>query len=342
MTVNRLTTRPTLKQIAERAGVSTAAVSYVLSGRKGRTRPVSDETAERVRRAAAELAYVPSHAGRSLSRQRTDVVCLLRDTGSTPWVNALGDSLTDLAAEDGRHVIALMASRPDHVDLAVQLLVTGYADGVVVHTHEFTTEHAQAIASRGIPLVAFSEQLVPHGYDVVRHGEAAAVTSAIDHLVASGRRSVALFAHPWELVETEHPSRLAAARAALEAHGLAAREDWILPVAHSREDSLAAARVLLTGNDRPDAIFCTSDRSALAALWAAQADGVAVPDDLALVGVGNIEEGERVPPGLTTVGAATTDFTAIAARILDRLADRGPGLEEVISWPWELIERGTT
>ncbi|TWF74833.1 LacI family transcriptional regulator [Pseudonocardia hierapolitana] len=334
--------RPTQRDIAERAGVSTATVSYVLSGRRGGAKPPPPETRERVLRAVAETGYQLDHAARSLRRQRTDVVALMYPAPSSPWSDRLAEELQVAAAGRGFAVVALPVITGASTAAILRVLKQRYIDGAVL-LPDCPLDGAElaALAAQGCSLVVFDDDLEPGGFDVVRQDRASACRAAVERLIGAGHRRVAFLAHA-----DEHGGALADVKMrsytdGLVAHGIAVDPELVRPVADSRSDAYAAVRDLLRRPEPPTALLSATDRAAVDGIWAARDLGVAVPDQLAVIGIGNIPEGLMISPALTTVGAAALDFSREVARLFERLDASAPLPGVELAATWELITRAS-
>ena len=335
--------RPTQRDIAQRAGVSTATVSYVLSGRRGGAKQPPPETRERVLRAVAETGYQLDQAGRSLRRQRTDVVALMYPAPSSPWSDRLAEQLQQSAAQRGLAVVALPVTAGPATAAILRILRQRYIDGaILLHDCPLDAGELAALADQGRSLVVFDDELVPDGFDVVRQNRARACRAAVERLVAAGHRRIAFLAHADEHGGVRADSvKLRSYRDVLAAHNIPVGADLIRPVADSRSQAYAEVRELLRHPDAPTALFSATDRAAIDAIWAARDLGVAVPDGLAVVGIGNIPEGLMISPSLTTVGAPVLDFSREVARLFDRLDAGTPLPGEELAAPCELIVRAS-
>lgn len=330
---------PTIRTVAERAGVSTATVSYVLSGRSGgvRTR-VSDETRDRVVIAAEELGYVPNQSARGMRRGRTDQVCLVLRHCDTPWARAMAETVT--AAMDGHRLSTFLLVGGDWEGF---LLRRG-ADAAFVDlagNRGVAAAGLRRIVDRDVSLVVMNERLEPDGFDVVRANEAEACDSAMRMLLAGHRRIAWLGGYP-----DDPPGRVSdrfgSYRRGLAEAGIGFDDDLVRFTGTSRELAYREAVSLLDRpeGERPSAVFAASDLAAISALWAAQRLGVDVPDGLAVVGVGNSPEGVLVDPPLTSVGPEAV-FSAVADLLLTRLRGEAPEAGRLYEARWTLHRRGT-
>ncbi|GAA4690478.1 LacI family DNA-binding transcriptional regulator [Phytohabitans rumicis] len=332
---------PTQRDVARYAGVSTATVSYILSGRRDRANPVTEQTRERVLSAVRTLGYQRNHAARSLRRQRTEFVAVVYRPPSSPWGERLVDQLHEAARGQGYSVIVLPAGPDDRTGNVLRVLREQYVDGaLMLPNHSVPDSELAALAQHGLALVVYDDETPPAGFDVVRQDQTAACHAAVSHLVDSGRRRIAYLGHGQPGEPPEDDLRFAAYRTVLADRGLERDDSLVRAAADSRSAAYQAATAMLSRPDRPDAIFSGSDRGALAAIWAAIRLGLRVPDDVAVVGVGNTDEGAVVSPALTSVGTPRFDFTAVVDRLFERIHQ--PGTGTVLHQPWELIVRQST
>ncbi|BCW51412.1 LacI family DNA-binding transcriptional regulator [Arthrobacter sp. StoSoilB13] len=156
--------RPTIRMVAELAGVSTATVSYVLSGRRGDAGPgVSDPTAEKVKAVAERLGYRPNQAARAIRTGRTNTVILSLTMLSDPWSLSVIEAVQKAAAPLG--ITPMILGDADWV----KVLGTHNADAVFVDAVRPDQRDAlRKLAEHGTTLVVFDEGLEPDGFDVIR------------------------------------------------------------------------------------------------------------------------------------------------------------------------------
>ena len=330
---------PTVYDVARLAGVSQATVSYVVNGRRNGKARISDETRERVTAAMAELGYVPNDTARSLRRQRTDRVCVLVSRLGSPYVDAMVDDIQRAVAGHGFSTVIAVGGAPERERQVLEQLHRRLADGAIVDAPSVDTAALARLASANVAIVALSNHLEPDGFDVIRTTEAAACDEAMDHLLARGHRRIAFLRHAADPGVPD--PRFDSYRRALAAAGLPLDEGLIRSGAASRHEAYGVASELLEREERPTAIFSSSDIGALSAIWAAEAAGLRVPDEVAVLGVGNIPEGAIARPPLTTVGPEAIDFAGVADLLLSRLAGQAPATGRVLVQPWSFIRRAS-
>ncbi len=336
--------RSTQADVARAAGVSVATVSYVASGRRDRKNAATPEITRRVLEVMRDLDYTPGRAGRVLARNRTDLVAVAAYTPFNPWALGLITQVEEVAAAHGLGVVIQRYGHTDHaVDRVEAQLADGIADAaVVLGAQGFEPTRLRRIAAR-IPLLAVGDWYRPRGYDVMRQQEADALRAAARHLVALGVRRPAFLAAPTggsALVRRD------AFVSVFREHGY---PEESITVAEHQEDAfsgfldarhLAAELLERPRRTRPDAIMANSDRAAISTIWAAMQLGVAIPEQLKVIGAGNIPEGAALTPALTTVGAEVDEYRPVLERLLARIDDPAMPTRTLLV-PWRLIVRDT-
>ncbi|WP_017199371.1 LacI family DNA-binding transcriptional regulator [Arthrobacter sp. M2012083] len=325
--------RPTIRMVAELAGVSTATVSYVLSGRRGDGGPgVSDPTAEKVKAAAERLGYRPNQAARAIRTGRTNTVILSLTMLSDPWSLSVIEAVQKAAVPLG--ITPMILGDADWV----KVLGTHNADAVFVDAVRPDQREALGkLAEHGTTLVVFDEALESEGFDVIRSIAGPGCRMAVEHLLHGHRRIACLT--PATAAGTSGGTRYRAYSDALAAAKIKEQDDYVGLFDGTSAGAYAAATRLLSMPDRPTAIYATTDYAAVSAINAAQRLGLAVGVDVDIIGVGNTVEGERMSPSLSTVGPV--DFFDKLARLLLRRATghTAPESPGVLDFPWHLFVR---
>ncbi|QEO16139.1 LacI family transcriptional regulator [Agromyces intestinalis] len=327
--------------VADLAGVSTATVSYVFSGRSGSDGPgVAEETAKRVLDAAERLNYRPNRSARAIRTGRTGMVQLSLHMLSDPWSLAVAEAvnaeanrhgLTTLILADGDWHTAL-----DRVESDVAYLDAAGADGDArAKLHD--------LVERGQRLVVFSESLEPDGFDVIRSDAIPGCFLAIDHLLEQ-HTAIGCLAAEVAVRGADHGvTRVTPYLERLREGRIDAGRALTATFADTQASAFSAAVDLLSGErgPRPTAIYATTDFAAIAAINAAHMLGLRVPHDVAIVGVGNTPDARVVAPTLTTVGP--TDFYERQAEIIvGRALEHEPAPARLHEFAWSLFPGGST
>jgi LacI family transcriptional regulator len=332
---------PTMADVARRANVSTAAVSYLLSGDSARLRFVGKEARQRILDAVAELNYVQNRTARQLRRQQAERICLVLPRLGVPFSDRIAQDVQAAAARHGFSTIITAGDALEQTDRIVGEIESGLADGIIAdwqHLSEIEIRtFARRMAAAGRPAVIFHPSVEPAGFSVVRQRTGEAVFAALDHLYQAGHRHIAYMFHE----RAVDGSRLAAYRRFLETRSLPERAELLISGAEARKAAFANATALAARKQRPTALFAESDLAAVTALHAFEEAGLSVPADIAVIGCGNIDEGEFSHPALTTIGPETTSYCDLADHLIALIAGK-PGVKPTLfSVAWHLVRRAS-
>jgi DNA-binding LacI/PurR family transcriptional regulator len=326
--------QPTIRDVAERAGVSKSLVSLVLRG-SGKVRP---ERREAVLRAVRELGYRPNAAARSLSEQRTRTVGVLLNDLRNPWFVDLLDGLNPPLHDHGLHMLLSDArlNRRAGQDLARPFLDL-QVDGLVVVGTLPDPAALGAVAERVPVVVAGAREPAPAGVDVVAGDDEAGARLVTEHLIGLGHRRLAHLAGYGAVGELRRRSFEAVTRA----RGLADRA-LVELCDMTEEGGFRTAVRLLSRAERPTAVVAVNDITAVGVLSAAEELGLRVPEDLSVTGYDDTSVSRLRHLWLTTVDNAGREVGRRAARcLLDRFeGGGGPGRVHLAAPTLEI--RGTT
>ncbi|MEU7301457.1 LacI family DNA-binding transcriptional regulator [Streptomyces sp. NPDC007189] len=325
---------PTIRDVAERAGVSKSLVSLVLRGSEG----VRPEKREAVLAAVQALGYRPNAAARSLSERRTRTVGVLLNDMRNPWFVDLLDGLNARLYDNGLHM--LLADGHLNRRLGEDLTRTFTelrVDGLIAVG---TLQDPQALRTAAglVPtVVAGTREPVLPGVDIVANDDEHGARLATEHLIGLGHRRIAHITGRGAVGALRRRSF----EATMREHGLAGTavvEQGDL----TEEGGYRAAVRLLSRPQRPTAVFAVNDMTCVGALSAAEECGLQVPRDLSLVGYDNTYLSRLRHLWLTTVDNASHDVGRRAAqRLLDRIEEPDrPGYVDLAT-PY-LEVRGTT
>lgn len=326
----------TSHDVARRAGVSQATVSYVLSGRRSGEPRIKDETRQRVLTAAAELEYVPNQTARSLRRRRTERVCLLLSQLGVPYYDRLIADVQQAADAHGYVVIVTVSGSVERESHVLDQLRRGLADGVLIPYH-IDPAYLTPLVEMGLSIVVMSNYVAPAGFDVVRTTEAAACEEAVRYLIGKGHRRIGFLGHRPDSGTSNE--RYESYLRALVNAGIMIDRELVREGAETREAAYHGTRALLGLPQRPTAIFAGSEVAAASAIHAIHTANLRVPQDVAVIGVGNIPEGEVVQPRLSTVGQELLEFSAVARLLFERLQADTPLEGRELVLPWHVIVR---
>lgn len=343
MTRRKPSNRPTMADVARTAGVSVATVSYVIGGRGGdlAASRISEETRQRVMAAVEAIGYRVNEPARNLRRQRTDRILLLIDRLSSPYDQRFASEVEAELNGNGLTLSVVVCPSIDKLVDALDMIPRGLADGAIIQPWGFVQyQHVlQEFARQHVPMVAVGH-LEPDGFDVVANEEVQAINDAVDHLVARGHRRIGFIGHRSQVQNAEH--RLDQVRERLAVHGLDIPDEDTRPGARDRNHAYASTLELLEADDRPTAIFSASDTGAIAAIWAAHSLKLRIPEDIAIVGCGNVDEGRITVPNLSSAGPSNPDFAPVARLLIERLAAPSTTPDRRLLIPWQFFPRASS
>jgi DNA-binding LacI/PurR family transcriptional regulator len=307
--------RPTIADVARRAGVSPAAVSFAINNRPG----VGEETRARILKAAEELGWHPSASARALTKAQARAVGLViaRDLDELEldafFVRFLGGIERALAPSD----FALLLHVQPHsaeidLDTYRRLAGAGRVDGFVLTDVRLDDARFALLERAGVPAVVAGHPVGDCPFPWVETQHAEGMAAAVEYLARAGHRRVGFLGADAALDYVAVRRRRW--EEALRAHGLDPG-----PAEHGGADDPTGDRAavrLLDAPDRPSAVVCTSDRLALALLAAARDRGVRVPQDLGVTGFDDSPLAALASPPVTSVRVDYAQFGEAAATTL--------------------------
>lgn len=316
--------RPTISDVARIAGVSTATVSYVLSGHGERAAKISPATTNRVLEVVGEVGYHPNQSARTLRLRRTNRVLFLGSRLTSLYAQSIARSIE---AGLDRHGLALnveVGTDATGIRRAIAMLGQAQADGLIVEAPDASVPELRGAAASGHAIVAIGSLQPDPLFDVVSVDDGPAVDEAMRHLVSAGYRRFVLLS---SLAPPLSERRVAVAHGSLRSLGIPDARVTLLHCPHDRIGAYETAMAMLPEAEGPLAVYAGADVSAIGVLWACHRLGRRVPEEVAIVGHGNSPETRITMPSLTSLGPVRSDFGREAADLMaSRLRDRSrPG-----------------
>ena len=326
--------RVTIGDVAERARVSKTTVSHVLTGK----RPVGADTRARVERAIEDLNYRPNAIARSLRTRQSHIAALVIPDITNPFFPVLARGFEDALNDAGYRTFVCNTDsvRAKEIDFISEVLARR-ADGLAMVSRHVHARDVAALLDAGVGLVTIGSLIVDHPLvDVVMGDDERGAADATTYLVERYGPRVACISGSAEGPQAREVGyRRALASARLETDGaLVAEGDW------TRSGGAEAMHALMHAPEPPRAVFCANDLMALGALDVAHELGLAVPDDVALLGYDDIEWASLIRPPLTTVlNPAYDTGRAAAGLLLDRIVGGYTGARRILRISCNLIVR---
>ena len=327
---------PSIRNVAQAAGVSTATVSRTLN----RPSAVAEATRRAVFAAIRTTGYQVNEAARNFRRQRTGSIVTLVPNLANPFFSQIFAGLAQVLTPAGYNLlVADTQAGPDADERLERLLGSGQCDGVVLLDGGLRPELVTQLPERGGPPLLMACEWVP-GVPLpqVRIDNREGAAMAVRHLAELGHQEIGHLTGPQGNVLTE--SRLDGWRAALAERGLPVREEWILEGDFTLDSGAFAARRWLAMRHPPRAVVCGSDEMAIGFIGALGRAGAKVPRDVSVVGFDDVELAAHAMPRLTTIRQPRTEIGIAAATSLLKLIDGGQVSETLL--PIRLVRRDST
>lgn len=326
--------RPTMEDVAERAGVSRALVSLVMNN----SPQVSEEKRRSVLRAARELGYRPNLVARNLAQQRTHTIGVLVDDLRNPFFGEVVDGIEAEAAEHGFRVIILNGHRDARREVeAIETFLQLQVEAMALVGPRVAEDDLGEIGTAA-PCVIVATGAAHPGIDTIATDGRRGSELAVEHLAALGHTRIV---HLDGGANVSAAERRSGYRSGMHSAGVGHLID-IRPAGDDETDALAVIDALLAESDPPTAIFAFNDLLAAGALNRLDDAGVAVPGDVSLIGFDNTFISALRHLSLTTVNQPTLAMGRLAVEtLLRRLSDGSDGPVHHTLQP-ELVVRGTT
>jgi LacI family transcriptional regulator len=303
----------TIRDVAKRAGVSTATVSATLSGRAY----VSAELRERVMQAVAALDYAPDPMARSLKGGVTRLLGLVIPDVTNPFYTELVHHLQDRARTEGHSVLLCVTdSDPEREHAALALLRSYRADGVILcpAAPADTYEAATFLPVGATIFVDSAPKSLP--FDTVSIDNEEAGRIAGQHILSLGHRRIAVIAGPEHLLTGS--ARLAGFSEALAAQGVPMAPALVQRGAFTQEGGFAACTTLLQLQPPPTALFVGNNTMLIGVMRAIASAGLLCPDDISVVAVDDFDWAIAFRPRLTTIRQPVPEIADAAYQLLQR------------------------
>jgi LacI family transcriptional regulator len=330
-----------MKDIARDLGVSTVTISKVL-----RNHPdVGDETRQRVLARVKELDYRPNLAARGLVTGRTYLVGLIVPDLLHPFFAEIAASLSDaLRSDDYYLVVSSSQEDPDLEEQEIGQLLSRRLDALVIASCRSTVEVFFRIEKQKTPYVLIDRSFPGLAANFVGADDLAAGFLATQHLIDIGCKRIAHVRGP----ETSPGiQRLEGYKRALGQNGRNVVDEYIIFEAKgdvgTRRRGAKAMKQLLSHQRIPDGIFCFNDPMAMGAINEAVNQGLKIPEDIAIIGCGNLHYDDSLRVPLSSIDQHSRRIGAEAARlVLDTLKTKVPLKPEAVLLPPDLVVRAST
>ena len=302
----------TIKDIARILGISPSTVSRALKNHPD----ISDATKQAVNDLAEKLKYEPNAVALSLKQSRSQTIGVVIPEIVHYFFSSVISGIEDIATDAGYTVIICQSNEKYEREVAnVKALLSHRVDGILVSISKETTQfdHLYAVQERGIPMVFF-DRIVPEiQTDQVIIDDRKAAYEATKHLIDGGKKRIAHFAGPQNLVIGR--ARKEGYLQAMKEAGLPVDPELII-AADSFEKAIKATHALLDLENPPDGLFAVNDLTAIGAMQTLKRSGIKIPDEIAVVGFSDGRFSGITDPSLTSVDQHGYEMGSIATEML--------------------------
>jgi LacI family transcriptional regulator len=327
----------TIIDVAREAGVSPRTVSRVVNGNDY----VRQETYDRVQDVISRLGYRPSRAARSLVYDRSMIIGLAIPEVKNPYFAEVIGGVEYVAQEHGYNVLLFNAQNLAERERDIfRILEENRADGLIFNTPRLPVAELKELLQRQKAAVLIGHDPIDHSAGIVNIDILSAMNQATDHMLQAGRRNLAYVKPPNDSIYP-HRQRFQGFLAALKRHQIEYNQDHIVECQPEWESSYHAIREFLQTHPEVNGLICYHDLMAFGAIEACDALGLAVPDQVAVIGFDDITFSGLNRLSLTTFKIPRFEVGVQAARML---FDRMQGLTDpgTIIIDTEFVRRNST
>ena len=300
-----------IRDVAKRARVSTATVSRTLN----RQPSVQAQLAKRVWKAVEELGYYPNRSARALVSGRSRVFGLVVSEITNPFFPEIVQTFENLAVDHGYEILLTSTIHdPKRMELAVRRMIEGRVDGIAILTFRAEEELLHHLRFRDTPLVFVDVGPKAPRVSNIRVDYLEGIRQAVQHLAALRHTQIGFVSGPLALLSAV--ARKNAFRVAMREVSLPVRDEFVVEGNHRLEGGKQALQKLLKLGERPTALMCSNDMTAIGVMRHAFELGISVPEDMSVIGFDDIRMAEFLTPSLTTVQMSQTELARLAFEAL--------------------------
>jgi LacI family transcriptional regulator len=296
-----------IHEVAKRARVSIATVSRTING----VPTVAPQLSRRVWKVIEELGYYPNTQARSLVSGRSRTFGLIVSEITNPFFPEIVQSFEDVAVQNNYEVLLTSTVHdPKRMALSVRRMIERRVEGVAIVTFGMEDALLEDLKSRNVPLVFIDVGPALPRISNIRIDYLHGLRQAVQHVAALRHERIAFISGTLTLKSAV--ARQRAFSHSMEEIGLPIEASYLIEGDHTMEGGIAAMRKLLALPNRPTAVICSNDMTAMGVIRESYDQGVHIPRDLSVIGFDDIRLAQFVVPPLTTVRMSQTDIARLA------------------------------
>ncbi len=328
----------TIYDVAREAGVSMATVSRVVNGNPN----VKPATRKKVLETIKRLGYRPNAVARGLASKRTTTVGVIIPDISSLFYAELARGIEDIATMYKYNIILSNSDQKQEKEIdLIDAMLEKQVDGLLFMSNHITEEHMHAFQTSPVPVILSSTSDPNNELPSVNINNKQAAYDATRLLTDKGHQRIAFISGPKE-DPLAGQDRLNGYKEALQDAGLAWDEQLVEYGDYRYDSGLEAAQTLIGRSDRPTAILAMNDEMAIGAIHACQDEGLAIPDDVEIIGFDNTRLASMVRPRLTSVVQPMYDIGAVSMRLLTKYMNNEKVEDHKVVLPHRIEEREST
>ncbi|MDU2122197.1 MAG: LacI family DNA-binding transcriptional regulator [Clostridium celatum] len=328
--------KPTIKDIAKRAKVSTATVSRVINGLEG----YNEETKEKVLKAIEELGYKRNSVGIENKISSSKTVGVILPDISTNFYASIIKGIEDVALNNDYSVIMCNTGADgfrtkEYIDVLKQRNI----DSIILIGISIKDEYYKALKELDVPYIQISTMSYKYQIPYIKVDSQQAAYAATQYLIDKGHEKIAMISGDAKDAENGH-HRIFGFKQAMIDNGLEINEKLIKQGDFSYESGINCMKQLLEEGENFTAIFSASDDMAIGALQVAYENNISIPNELSIIGYDNTRVAQMSIPPLTTVSQPLYNMGVRGMKEIVNFIENGKGIESIIM-PYTIIERKT-
>lgn len=325
----------TIKDVAKLANVSISTVSRVINDSK----PVSEEVKKRVLEVIKETGYTPNPVARSLVMKKSRLIGVIVPNIGSFYTGELLNAMEEIAKTYEYEIILCNSySEVDQEIKFMNLLKTKQVEAIVFITYKIREEHKEFFNNNKIPVVLinrYSDDLDVLAVTVDQFNASYEMTK---YLISQGHKKISLVRNGGK-DDVFMNDQYRGYKKALDEHNIDVNPDFTLDGLYNIDLAHEAVSKMLDKDDKPTAIFATSDLNAIGAINAANDKGLSVPDDISVVGYHDTKIASLFRPKLTVISQPIYDIGAVAIRMLIKKIKGEELRDDVMILPHQLVVR---
>lgn len=303
----------TITEVAKKLNVSISTISRALNDHHS----ISEKTKIRVRKAAEELNYSPNNVAASLRSGKVKSIGVMIPKINSNFMSNCIYGIESVTYPAGFNLIICQSNEGyDKEVQSIKALIDNQVSGIIVSlsTETFDQNHIKNIIDKNIPLVLFDRISESFQVDSVVNDDYKITIEAMEHLIDKKYKNIAILCGPTHIYV--YKNRMEGYLEALKRHNLVINKDWIAEGIQTKENAIEAITTFFSSENKPDAVFCTSDTIALGVIQTLQKMNIKIPEEVGVIGYSNDSFADIIHPTLTSIEQYPQDIGANAAELM--------------------------